>query len=325
MAKSLLERYRDGDREAVWRELTALGAAVRNPLYFPDAAAVAAETMKRARHNVESIITKLESLGYEFTTEEPDLPKQVMFGGGVMDMNDMMGQARQLMERYNKPGVEPRNAGEQAMSQMAQNMRQLMEMMAQRAPHVQDTKKRVAAQKKKNAAQGALKNPDVFSPPGPKAAKELDRFEKQIGGPLPLSLRHWFEQVGAVNLMGHHEAINPVDGPNAADPLVIFDYREAADSDYGEDLEDREDDGKIELALAPDALHKAHTSGGDPYSMLVPDPAADAPFEWDQKSTFVEYLRIAFAWGGFPGWAHAEPGGRPQKEIDFLKEGLLGL
>lgn len=92
---------------------------------------------------------------------------------------------------------------------------------------------------------------------------------------------------------------------------------EALESMYGED-----DSGQLELALAPDDLHKAHTSGGDPYSIKVPNPAADGLFLYERHNAmFTEYLRIVFAWGGFPGWegsAHA-----PEKEIAHLKEGLL--
>jgi len=50
----------------------ALGAAVRNDLYYQDAVEVAAEMMKRAWHNVEPIILKLDKLGYEFTSEAPE-------------------------------------------------------------------------------------------------------------------------------------------------------------------------------------------------------------------------------------------------------------
>ncbi len=41
----------------------------------------------------------------------------------------------------------------------------------------------------------------------------------------------------------------------------------------------------FKLTLAPDALHKAHTSGGDPYAMRIPDPLADGPLLWDKSNT----------------------------------------
>ncbi len=53
-----MRRYQAGEHEAVWAEMMALGAEVREPPYFKDARAVAAETMRRARHNVELLIRR---------------------------------------------------------------------------------------------------------------------------------------------------------------------------------------------------------------------------------------------------------------------------
>jgi hypothetical protein len=61
-----LERYQDGEYEPVWDELQALGAAVREEPLYSDALAVARETMRRVRHNVETLIPRLTALGYEF-------------------------------------------------------------------------------------------------------------------------------------------------------------------------------------------------------------------------------------------------------------------
>jgi hypothetical protein len=138
MANGLLARYLGGESASVWRDLTALGVAAGLELYHADAVAVAKETMRRARHNVELIIPRLETLGYEFTGYSP-----------------------------------------------------------------------------------------VFVPAGESAAQDLDQLEREIGGPLPLSLRYWYQNVGSVNWMGWHEALNPKNGPHCGDPLVIHPYREA--------------------------------------------------------------------------------------------------
>jgi hypothetical protein len=61
-----LERYVAGEHEPVWAELQALGAAVRAEPLYSDAQAVARETMRRVRHNIETLIPRLEALGYEF-------------------------------------------------------------------------------------------------------------------------------------------------------------------------------------------------------------------------------------------------------------------
>jgi hypothetical protein len=321
MRSILLQRYRNGEHREVWHDLVDLGSAVRDEAYYADALEVAAETMRRARHNVESIIVKLEKLGYEFTSEEPDRPILANIGGSVVNMGSL-GSVMENATRFSKgspfaqPGFEPRNTHEQAMVRLAESTQLAVDQLAA-------SRAQWADQKKKKSAQGALNNPDVFTPPDRKLADYLKFFEEELGGPLPISLRQWYEQVGSVCLMGLHETLNPVEGSHSPDPLVIFPLREAAESDWGADLSDL-DDEIIDLPLAPDALHKAHNSGGDPYSMKVPNPAAGGLFQWGiPDTTFVEYLRRAFAWGGFPGWEHASE--RPEKELAFLKADLLAL
>lgn len=66
MSNILLDRYRNGEHREVWQDLMHLGSAVRHELYYNDVKEVAEETMKRARHNVETIIPKLDKLGYQF-------------------------------------------------------------------------------------------------------------------------------------------------------------------------------------------------------------------------------------------------------------------
>ncbi len=64
--KSFVARYQQGACERVWGELYALGAEVRREEIYPEAWAVALETMRRVRHNVEVVMPRLEELGYEF-------------------------------------------------------------------------------------------------------------------------------------------------------------------------------------------------------------------------------------------------------------------
>lgn len=58
----LLERYRAGQHEAVWRELARLEPGNRPA----EALAVAWETMQRVRANVETLRDRLTGLGYRF-------------------------------------------------------------------------------------------------------------------------------------------------------------------------------------------------------------------------------------------------------------------
>jgi hypothetical protein len=64
-----------------------------------------------------------------------------------------------------------------------------------------------------------------------------------------------------------------------------------------------DEDERDALWIAPDALHKAGTSGGDPYAIAVPDLRIDGELlDEPHALMFVEYLRLRFRFGGFPGY-----------------------
>jgi hypothetical protein len=64
-----LERYLAGEHEQVWADLLALGDRVRQEPLYADALAVARETMRRVRHNIEVLIPRLTAWGYHFGYE----------------------------------------------------------------------------------------------------------------------------------------------------------------------------------------------------------------------------------------------------------------
>lgn len=70
-----MERYLAGEHEAVWDDLQALGDRVRQPEMLADARAVAAETMRRVRHDVELLAAHWAALGYRFGYGLPDGPQ----------------------------------------------------------------------------------------------------------------------------------------------------------------------------------------------------------------------------------------------------------
>jgi hypothetical protein len=61
-----LERYLAGECQPVWDELLEEGAAIREEPLASEAWAVAQETMRRVRHNIERLIPRLRALGYRF-------------------------------------------------------------------------------------------------------------------------------------------------------------------------------------------------------------------------------------------------------------------
>lgn len=65
---SLLSRYNNGERVEVWEHLATLTIDNLSAEQEAGVRAVAAETMKRARHNVELIYNRLCTLGFNFLT-----------------------------------------------------------------------------------------------------------------------------------------------------------------------------------------------------------------------------------------------------------------
>jgi hypothetical protein len=155
-------------------------------------------------------------------------------------------------------------------------------------------------------------------PPTPDAQKRVADFEKQFGA-LPLSLRAFYEVVGEVNLIGTHPAIDPPGNTVAIDPLVVHGLDEGL-VEYDEEDEDGEGEPSA-ITIAPDDLHKANVSGGDAYEMAIPDLRADGELLNERhRLFFVEYLRLCFKLGGFPGY---EAMGTIPAELGRLSAGLI--
>jgi hypothetical protein len=162
---------------------------------------------------------------------------------------------------------------------------------------------------------------EAHEPPPRDAARLLQRLQKD-GRTLPLALRAFYEVVGGVNFMGRKShwpwtmvklaTSQPEDSLALADPLVVFPCEAAFD--------ELDEDERGFISIAPDDLHKADTSGGDPYEIAVPDLRADGELLNERHELlFVDYLRLCFRFGGFPGFDGADE--RPAA-IDSLSAGL---
>jgi uncharacterized protein DUF6745 len=149
-------------------------------------------------------------------------------------------------------------------------------------------------------------------PPGPKAHKQVARLEKAAGA-LPLSLCAFYEVVGAVDWIGEHPSLSPRTDSVAPDPLVVFPVEEALALC---------EDGVESIIIASDDLHKTNISGGEPYEIEVPDLGADGKFLNERHELyFVEYLRLVFRFGGFPGYDGIDRALPP--ELARLSAGLI--
>lgn len=153
--------------------------------------------------------------------------------------------------------------------------------------------------------------PPVVSSPLPDIQERFSRLE-EAGIRLPISLQAWYEIVGAVNFVGTPPS-NWSRGGYDLDPLRVDPLD---DNVIAECMRDKQ------LCLSPDEYFKYYTSGGGPYYVDIDRPSTDALIRGGWLVTdFVEYLRIALSWGGFPGigrWAK-----RPTHDIALLTDGLL--
>ena len=101
-----LRRYQAGEQAAVWADMRALGPGVRAGEHEEDALAVARETMRRARHNVELIIRRLDQIGYRFWNGKQGKPagppRRVTFGSTVIEATPLDALLAALFEEARK-------------------------------------------------------------------------------------------------------------------------------------------------------------------------------------------------------------------------------
>jgi hypothetical protein len=173
-----------------------------------------------------------------------------------------------------------------------------------------------------------------WTPPASTVEGDIHRIEEAAGGPVPTSLRAFWTIVGEVHWK-HAEDEEVKDPPwdrdlkiAAADPLCVL---SAANAYFSvEEWQDRLQEhhaevvGPLELELEPDYLHKANISGGAPYSITVPNDAADAILENEEHALpFVDYLRLCFKWGGFSRLERASLSERSRGFLESLRRELL--
>jgi hypothetical protein len=309
-----LERYRRGECEQVWAELLVLGGQVREQRLYADALAVAHETMNRARANVELLKQRLTTLGYRFA--HPDrviVPSDEDFRRHVADIERRAGPLPlalrawcEVVGEVNFMGSHPKlSAYVQSPSgqEIGQGFLSLFAKYGGQAPAGGDSLQQSfeLSQRLLNDVVQRIRTGQPHSPEAAAGARTSKEFLEQFQRPTA-----------------------PV-GPDVnSDPLVVEPYFGDLEDDDAHADEEGVESGPHEVWIAPDIVQKTGHSGGEPYSIGFPDPAVDAPFHAEEEfSTFVEYLRVCFRWGGFPGLrASAKP---PKEELAFLTQGLAPL
>jgi hypothetical protein len=178
--------------------------------------------------------------------------------------------------------------------------------------------------------EAASVEPSVFDPAPKGSTAQLAKLGRR-GLILPMSLAGWIAEVGRIDLTGSHPTLSFMHDAEAkgvyADPLSLIPMVDDVE-EQAEDWDKR--DGERSTALVMGLLPADKAALGshddqidDGYEIAIPDPVADAPLQGQQHGlSFVEYLRLAFLFGGFPGWA-----GRPNQpaELKTLTEGLVPI
>jgi hypothetical protein len=285
----LLARYQQGEREQVWADLLSLGPEVREAPYLADAQAVARETMRRARHNVELIVARLRQLDYQFW-DSSQLTQQKLHTidnlmGGLRSAGINVGNVQDLMSRLTRWAGSGANQPRAVFTPPEAQIRRRM---------------------------ARLERSGCVLP------LSLRAWMEEVGQ---------IDLTGSHPILCFMEGEPGFSGVYA-DPLMIYADVDHLEETFEACREEEGADSPCPLDISFDAPGKAglamDAQVDDFYSIAAPDLAADALLLGERhQTTFVSYLRLCFRWGGFPGW-EGQPGA-PTREIAFLSEGLLDI
>lgn len=168
----------------------------------------------------------------------------------------------------------------------------------------------------------------------PKSSDEavFSRIAEISGAPVPPTLLAFWRVVGGINWVWDYNCEDrPPDlgfdlPPEDHDALCV-DAPSVITYLFDEWLDRREETGfshPLRIDLAPDYLHKANISGGSPYCIEVPFLGADPLFSTERHELpFLDYLRLAFRWAGFPGLDRHWARGDVQSFVARFGKGLI--
>jgi hypothetical protein len=289
---TFLSRFVGGDCQRVWNELLDLGDSIREEPLYSDALGVARETMRRARHNIEALIPRLEHVGYQFG-----------YTGLAVDPEFAARQPRVFKG--------PKRNIHQTLARLEALVGSLPLSL-------------YAWYEQIGEVNFVGKEPASWKPSGFKA-EVYGRFV----GPLPEGIpanANTFNYERPALLYGAGVWLDPLQAISPHDQFDLYkDWKQ--EHDYYASLPEKERDDagqsfeQFALEIAPDADFKFDTGGLDAYEIAVPNRGVDGILlnEW-HHTTFVDYLRTCFQWAGFPGLEMYQ---NPPKELPDLTSGLL--
>jgi len=299
----LYRRYVAGEFREVWMELAALGDAVWLDPVAADALAVCYETMHRAKTNIEILVGALEAEGYDFrpTVWSPYWRRT----------------------QASKEWIESRD--EEAQSFLAAAQEPPANRPGPLRELINADREQLLTNFRKTASSFHEERLGIVRPLVPLESQHWITKLTSRAGDIPLSLRVWHSTVGGVNLVGRHPELAP---PRVeCDPLFVAPLRGAVDvcMAWQEDHADDKERPPFQMPISPPRSVKAGIGAeGAHYVVTLPSATLDAVIENEPHGLcFVDYLRLAFEWGGFPGYADM-PGHVPAL-VYRLKEKLLPI
>lgn len=323
---SFLERYLQGECEPVWDELVALGEEVQIEPLHADALAVARETMRRARSNIEALIPRLQKLGYTFgydwlPANERDFAKNKppLYALPGPNVPARLAELERVAEgiplsirawyeaigAVNFVGIPPLHwplpPWREGLQRFFEEHSHYPDWMIKQQWQEGETKWVGFHTACRQFIETHPSYPDYTLP-------ELWHFEQDHPGLVPL-----LRQIGTW--------LDPLQVWSLEDQLLnaeLTGYQEW-EATYSE-----APDFPRCICIAPDNLTKQEISGGSGYEIVVPCLAADARLEGEpHQTTFVNYLRLCFRWGGLPGLGdYPNP---PQEDLAYLTKELLPM
>jgi hypothetical protein len=291
--RSRLERYEAGDEVAVWAELTALGPLVDDlpGAELADAREVAAATMHRVALNVATLVVRLSLMGYRFGYRHNRNQRRRAIED--LGLRDTMAEAGRNVDWVDAGDVEETVMGWQA--------------------------------------------------PGEEVLAAITKLERRTG-PLPLALRALLEHVDVVDLSGSFPEWNPSaynfsgHGAPGDPPWPTFGV-------FSDPLNFHGVDAMADFVAADPALTSptvapfpravsvpvganyllSSNRAGDYHCVALPDREANPELQnvfGRPGIRLIEYLRVVFEWGGFPGFEFADD---VPAEIEVLRRDLLTI
>lgn len=289
---TFLQRFLAGEYQNVWGELLDLDDRIRAEPLYSDALAVARETMRRARFNIELLIPRLWNAGYYFGYQQ-------------------LAVAPDFAGRQPHVFAPPHHNVQQTLAQLEALVGTLPLSL-------------YAWYEQVGEVNFVGRAPQSWSP-----IRFKDEVLRRFIGPVPeeFSSAVYKHHEEHPELLGQSGVwLDPLQAISPDDQFDLYtDWKTEHDAYLSLSAAARarvgEEPGEFAIEIAPDADFKLDTGGLDAYEIAVPNRAVDGVLlnEW-HNATYVQYLRTCFQWGGLPG---LEMSMNPPQELQSLTEGLL--